>query len=162
MQYRGVGVTLQPGNNYIQVNGSVGGCSASDAMTITYDQELVQSKNKGKPDDLSCQGNPINTAVGNKYQVESDYTSEGTVSLNFQRFYNSLDGYWRHNFSTHLAITASSIRLVHADGRESTFTRSGNLVTSEQDEFGQLNYVNAQWVYVSANEDTFDLILQVG
>ena len=28
-------------------------------------------------------------------------------------------------------------------------------MTSEQDEFGQLNYVNAQWVYVSANEDTF-------
>ncbi|WP_305812837.1 DUF6531 domain-containing protein [Photobacterium leiognathi] len=155
LRHRGVGVTLQPGNNYLQVNGSVGSCSASDAMTITYDPELVQSKNKGMPDDLSCQGNPINTAVGNKYQVESDYTSEGAVSLNFERFYNSLDGYWRHNFSTHLAITARSIRLVHADGRESVFSRSGDLVTSAQDEFGQLKYINAQWVYISDNEETF-------
>ena len=45
---RGVNVTLQQGPNVFAVNGSVGGCSASDAMTVYY--LLEQEQNLGQPD----------------------------------------------------------------------------------------------------------------
>ena len=64
LEGRGVGVTLRPGLNFLFVRGSVGGCSASDTMTISYEPELIQSKNNGAPPPESCQGNPINVAVG--------------------------------------------------------------------------------------------------
>lgn len=45
---RGVNVTLQQGPNVFAVSGSVGGCSASDAMTVYY--LLEQEQNLGQPD----------------------------------------------------------------------------------------------------------------
>src|SRR5690606_4958437 len=41
-------------------------------------------------------GNPINFAIGNKFQSETDYHAGGNSALNFTRSYNSLDGLWRH------------------------------------------------------------------
>ncbi|WP_236215592.1 DUF6531 domain-containing protein [Metapseudomonas otitidis] len=155
LQGRGVGVTLRPGQNFLFVSGSVGGCSASDTMTITYDPELIQSKNKGMPPPNSCHGNPINTAVGNKYQAELDYQSNTAPLLRFERRYNSFDGYWRHTYSTHLVIGATSLRLILADGREVEFARSGNTVTASSDEFGKLSPAADGWVYASADQEQF-------
>ncbi|MGZ7192211.1 DUF6531 domain-containing protein, partial [Streptococcus pyogenes] len=46
---------------------------------------------KGPPSPLSCVGNPINIANGNKIQMETDYFANSGFTLNFTRTYNSLD-----------------------------------------------------------------------
>lgn len=45
--------------------------------------------NKNKGPCPSCEGNPINPLVGNKYQVERDYTGSGPFPLVVERIYNS-------------------------------------------------------------------------
>lgn len=49
-------------------------------------------KSLGKPRCNNCQsvaGNPINTAIANKFQEETDYQSPGIGGLVFKRYYNS-------------------------------------------------------------------------
>ncbi|WP_211241559.1 DUF6531 domain-containing protein [Cystobacter fuscus] len=154
LQSRGVGVTLRPGQNFLFVSGSVGGCSATDTMTITYDPEVTQAKNKGAPPPESCHGNPINTAIGNKYQIESDYQSTTSPGLRFERSYNSFDGFWRHNYSARLVLAASSIRLIHADGREVEFARAGSTAIPAVDELGSLTESSGTWTYKSPDQET--------
>jgi RHS repeat-associated protein len=45
-------------------------------------------KSLGCPTD-SCAGNPINPAIGNKYQEETDYQADGKDGLLVRRYYNS-------------------------------------------------------------------------
>lgn len=155
LEGRGVGVTLRPGLNFLFVRGSVGGCSASDTMTISYEPELIQSKNNGAPPPESCQGNPINVAVGNKYQAEVDYVSAVSPNLSFARFYNSFNGYWRHTYSHRLVLTANSIRLIQVDGRERLFSLSGTTTTPEADERGKLELVGDRWIYSSDLQEIY-------
>jgi YD repeat-containing protein len=155
LQSRGVGVTLRPGLNFLYVNGSVGGCTATDTMTVMYEPELIQSKNKGAPPPESCQFNPINIAVGNKYQNETDFQSATSPHLGFTRSYNSFDGFWRHNFSTRLVIAGSSMRLIHADGRELSFTVSGSTATPTVDEFGTMTQAGGVWTYTAPSQEVY-------
>lgn len=155
LQGQGVGVTLRPGLNFLFVRGSVGGCSASDTMTISYEPEVTQSKNKGTPPQESCQGNPINIAVGNKYQIEVDYASALSPHLRFERAYNSFDGYWRHNYSDRLIISADAIRLIRADGREVDFSLSGTTATPEADERGKLELDGGVWTYSNDRQEVY-------
>lgn len=39
----------------------------------------------------TCAGNPINTATGNKYQVETDFVDASDAQIELRRTYNSLD-----------------------------------------------------------------------
>lgn len=99
---------------------------------------LVSSKNlgccTGTPSVLA--GNPINTAVGNKLQIETDYLGEGDFPLSFSRAYNSLYGpaignlgaYWLSNYDR-AVFSGSSSALATAyrpDGKTYAFTFSGN------------------------------------
>lgn len=80
-----------------------------------------------------CDGtNPINSATGNKYQVETDYVGVGPFPLVFQRHYNSYVGTtpsfgkrWRHSYDRELVINTSSTnsiaRITLASGRKITF-----------------------------------------
>lgn len=167
MESRGVPVTLRPGLNYFSVSGSVGGCGASDSMTVLYDLEVDQGKNKGEPeDDLSCdtpsprQGNPLNIAIGNKFQREEDFRGAGPYPLRFARHYNSVDGYWRHNYSTRLRLTSASATLIRADGRESVFAISGSTITPTPTERGTLAQTSTGWRYTSPQQETFDFDAQ--
>jgi YD repeat-containing protein len=162
LQSRGVGVTLRPGLNFLSVSGSAGGCSASDSMTIMYSPDVDLSKNKGDPgDNLSCdapsssQGNPVDVSIGNKYQEEADFIGGGSFPLRFERIYNSLDGYWRHNYSTRLLVTTGTITLVAKDGRESRFTVSNGIATAETSELGVLTQNGAGWIYLSPSQERF-------
>lgn len=152
LEARGVPVTLRPGINVLTVTGSVGACSASDSMTIMYDPEVTLSKNKGTPPPKTCTANPINLAVGNKFQRETDFSSLSSPLLTFDRIYNSLDGYWRHSLSTRLEITSTAIRLINFDGRETIFSRSGSNVITPDDEFGVLEADGAGWRYISTSQ----------
>ncbi len=163
LESRGAGVTLRPGLNFLSVTGSAGGCSASDSMTVMYSPDVDLSKNKGVPgDNLSCdapsraQGNPLDISLGNKYQEEADYVGGGSFPLRFLRIYNSLDGYWRHNYSTRLRITASAITLIARDGKESSFTLSNGLATAEASELGILTQKSPGWVYLPPSQERFE------
>ncbi|WAB94752.1 MULTISPECIES: DUF6531 domain-containing protein [Pseudomonas] len=153
LESRGVPVRLRPGQNFLFVSGSAGSCSASDTMTVTYDPEVTQAKNKGEPPPETCIGNPINLAVGNKYQREVDYLDKSSPLMEFARAYNSFDGYWRHNFSTRLVVGKTSIRLVHADGREVEFALAGNVATPPANELGSLKHEAGQWLFASADQE---------
>ncbi|MGY2224946.1 RHS repeat domain-containing protein [Pseudomonas gingeri] len=76
---------------------------------------------KGSPPVLSCVGNPINIAIGNKYEAEDDYVSPDQSSRGFSRYYNSVDGLWRHTYSTYLRFSPDKWALIAADGRELYF-----------------------------------------
>lgn len=162
LQSRGVPVTLRPGANYLAVSGSVGGCSASDFMTVYYDTtDLIPRKNKGDGTERngpqSCTGNPINFALGNKVQEEEDFLSVSThYPLRFARIFNSADGYWRHSYATRLRVTASEVVLIHANGRESPFARSGATVTPDPDELGTLSQNGTGWRYVDVDNTQYE------
>lgn len=163
---RGVSVTLKKGINFLSVSGNAGSCNAEDTMTLYYDPDttvasVAKSLGNGS-DDLSnnavCKiaGNPINFTNGNKYQEELDYQRFNTAfPLRFIRYYNSLDGYWRTNYSAQLSIGSGTVTLIFADGRQSQFPVSGSTVTSDSSELGTLKKTSTGWVYVSIDNETF-------
>lgn len=121
---------------------------------------------KGPPLPLSCVGNPINIANGNKIQMETDYFANSGFTLNFTRTYNSLDGLWRHNYSAHLSIhidiNGTTILLVMPHGRESLFTVSGlTAIPVSATELGRLSKSsNNSWIYIAENNERFDFDAQ--
>jgi len=159
----GVGVQLVPGRNHFYVSGSVGGCSASDTMTVYYDNgsdttlnDLNPEKNNGGGSHgngpANCAGNPINFAMGHKVQMEQDWqaTAPTTFPLRFERVFNSADGYWRHNYSTRLKVEPTTITLIFSDGRRQPFGRNGSTITAEPDEQGSLvasTEGSSAWIY---------------
>ncbi|WP_316851810.1 DUF6531 domain-containing protein [Aquipseudomonas alcaligenes] len=108
---------------------------------------------------ISFVGNPINFSIGNKFQSESDYQASSSSSLGFTRSYNSLDGIWRHSFSSYLRFAGTQyVSVVMHNGRESFFTVSGTTVTPTSSDLGVLSKSGTGWLYTStANERfTFD------
>lgn len=105
----------------------------------------------------SSAGNPINFAIGNKFQREVDYLATNSSAIKFSRSYNSLDGLWRHSFSTRLRIApdAQSVALVMAHGRESFFTVSGNSVIASSADIGVLTKTATDWQFLSAENERF-------
>ncbi|WP_256567966.1 DUF6531 domain-containing protein [Pseudomonas sp. HMSC063H08] len=118
------------------------------------------AKNKG-PSDISCPspygGNPINFAIGNKYQEEIDLRGGRGNALILSRNYNSLDGYWRHNFSMRLDIDLprSTIYLTRETGRLNTFSLNNGTITAEATELGSLIKLDNRWIYSAKNNDQF-------
>ncbi|MDG9926509.1 MULTISPECIES: DUF6531 domain-containing protein [unclassified Pseudomonas] len=134
------GKSCPPGTSY---NPSIGECN--------------NDSDKGPPD--SCPspiaGNPINFSVGNKFQTESDY-SGGNSALKFTRSFNSLDGLWRHEFSTHLRFAGTQyVSVVMHHGRESFFTVSGAAVTPTSADLGVLSKTASGWQFVSIDNERF-------
>lgn len=162
LESAGVNVTLRPGPNYLFVSGSVGGCGASDSMTVYYDTtDLIPEKNKGDGSDRNgpptCAGNPINFAMGNKVQEEEDYRSatEG-YPLRLARTFNSADGYWRHSYATRLKVEATEVTLIYPNGLAQPFARTGSTITAPIDELGTLSLVGANWLYVGQDNTRYE------
>ncbi|WP_080397025.1 DUF6531 domain-containing protein [Pseudomonas syringae] len=102
----------------------------------------------------SAVGNPVNAANGNKYQEEIDFKGGGTNPITISRSYNSLDGVWRHNFSTLLYFGENTVVLVHADGRESIFLRDEQGYRSDSDSGVLIAQANG-WLYQSTSNMNF-------
>jgi YD repeat-containing protein len=136
------GNSCQPNTSYNEVTG-----------------ECTLSSQKGPPQEKACPvaGNPINFSIGNKFQTEADYSSTKGTALSFIRNYNSLDGLWRHNFSTYLRFAGVDyVSLVRHDGRESFFNISGATVTPTSSDLGVLTKTGTTgWHYVSADNEQF-------
>jgi YD repeat-containing protein len=112
---------------------------------------------KGAPEERVCKGNPINIAIGNKFQYEPDYSAGGASSLNLARSYNSLDGLWRHNFSTYLRFAGTQyVSVVMHHGRESFFAISSTTVIPTSADLGVLSKIGTTgWQYVSTDNERF-------
>ena len=112
---------------------------------------------KGSPDmcPSAVSGASINSAIANTFQVETDFQNSSVYSIQFLRTYNSLDGLWRHNYSTHLMVTGTVIALVMADGRESFFSFDGTTAVAAPTELGQLTKTGDIWLYTAKNSDTY-------
>ncbi len=79
---------------------------------------------------LTCTaGDPVNVANGNFITGSIDMSYEGDVSINFSRYYNSLDSYqgilgknWRSNYNVYLQqLSERRLRLWHEDGHSEDF-----------------------------------------
>jgi YD repeat-containing protein len=70
-------------------------------------------------------GNPVNPAVGNKYQQETDYRGARVFPLVATRAYNSIDGNWQ--FFPEIRHQPSQIvaHVIQADGKVLSYTRAG-------------------------------------
>jgi YD repeat-containing protein len=139
-----------------------GNACAAGSTTNPTTGGCDRDEQKGPPPPQSCKGSPINIAIGNKFQSESDYSAVGASSLSFTRSYNSLDGIWRHSFSTYLRFAGTQyVSVVMHHGRESFFTVSGETITPTSADLGVLSKVGTTgWQYISADNErfTFDTV----
>jgi YD repeat-containing protein len=132
-----------------------GTCSTNSTHNFSTNRCGLDQQ-KGPPPSCSSAGNPINFAIGNKFQTEVDYSTGGSSTLNFTRSYNSLDGLWRHSFSTFLRFGVEFASVVMSHGRESFFTISGTTVTPTSADLGVLSKVGTTgWQYVSTDNERF-------
>ncbi|URX60803.1 hypothetical protein KR767_11890 [Luteibacter anthropi] len=124
------------------------------------DGDALARKQFGDPDDdpnndpNDCQGNPINAAIGNKFQRESDF-ADADGELAFTRFYNSADGRWRHTYSANLIVGMGVASLTLDDGRASLFAVTGSVATGESSERGSLSRSGSKWIYSSPANDVY-------
>lgn len=115
--------------------GNKSGSSGSSASEPTCD-----SQNGATTTGAPSVGDPINFATGNFFLQEDDYVENGW--LTFRRFYNSdptvapsqSGSQWRHSFNRSLMIMGSPISIIvmyRPDGQEETFTKTGNVWSTE-------------------------------
>ncbi|WP_240997298.1 DUF6531 domain-containing protein [Pseudomonas viridiflava] len=112
------------------------------------------SAQKGRPENsLACKvpssfvGNPINFANGNKYEEEVDLAVGEASPILVSRSYNSMDGRWRHSYSSSLIFGEDAVVVVvNADGRQASFTFDGVGYLSATDN-GKLQVQQNGWVY---------------
>ncbi len=95
-----------------------GGCNSSTSQysanwqfyLFDYFYSIPSGKNFGAP--LSCSGNPINNAIGNKYQQELVYQDQAFGLLNLFLYYNSslagqsldVGRQWRTTFDRNISL----------------------------------------------------------
>ncbi|MBQ4522493.1 MAG: RHS repeat protein [Lachnospiraceae bacterium] len=126
-------------HSYDQLNSGYFGQKAFDDLLLyayTVANVVTEiNKNPGLGFDeyvkgLTCTaGDPVNVANGNFITSSNDLTYEGFVSINFSRYYNSLDSYqgqlgknWRSNYNIYLEkLSERRLRLWHADGHSEEF-----------------------------------------
>ncbi|MDY0919616.1 DUF6531 domain-containing protein [Pseudomonas viridiflava] len=121
----------------------------------TFNSSCAFNVQKGSPEveglcsnKSSSVGNPINAANGNKYQTEIDLSLGYFNPIIISRAYNSMDGVWRHNFSSLLYFGVDSVVVVHADGREAIFQLERGGYRSNTD-LGVLTKMTSGWSYKS-------------
>ncbi|MGZ5077154.1 MAG: RHS repeat domain-containing protein [Methylobacter sp.] len=105
--------------------------------------------------------NPINPAVGNKFQIEEDITgTKTTLPLSFIRTYNSgvsvktaLGIGWRHNYERSINwLPSGAVEVMGPDGKIYTFTRFGANYTAPDtnDVLVAINY-GTSWKYITTD-----------
>lgn len=121
--------------------------------------DYAQRRQRGDPNNApnndpdNCAGNPINMAIGNKFEREVDF-ADSDGELRFERFYNGAEGRWRHSYGAALIVSNGSAILTFEDGRASIFTVAANVATAESTERGSLVKSGANWVYSSPTNET--------
>ena len=128
-------------------------------------------------DDSLFSGNPINTATGNKIQIDQDYKGRGANFLRLERTYNSgsvkTDGFdfgWRSNFARSIAPVASNptseTAVYRPDGQVFFFyLANGNWLPKAMSDRGglvELKDVNGNrtgWRYTNLDDEIEDFLI---
>ena len=105
-------------------------------------------------------GNPINPAVGNKYQTETDYRGVRQFPLTVSRAYNSIDGAWQIFPEVRFTPGDEAVQLVRADGKgltyfpfgASTWRATGTEITGELKSFFDSMGVRTGWRYTTLDD----------
>ncbi|MEQ1667384.1 MAG: DUF6531 domain-containing protein, partial [Sulfuriferula sp.] len=116
-------------------------------------------------------GNPINAAVGNKFQVETDYSSNGVLPLSMIRTYNSSTSAvftvgtgWQHSYERYISVLANgSVEAMRGDGKAYTFTAT-NGIYSAPDTSDTLQPITSTggWTYTPAHDDVIETYASSG
>ncbi|WP_432473624.1 hypothetical protein [Amphritea sp. HPY] len=117
LQSGAASVSLKEGRNQLRLSGSVGGCSASDSMVIFYVPPANGDEKELGQQDCSA-GNPISIASGNKYQLETIFSSVVPLALH----YNSGTETWRHSYQSSFIVNNQNALLMRPDGQGLAFT----------------------------------------
>ena len=129
-------------------------------------QFTTSPKNLGNP--CPCDGNPINSGTGNKYQDETDFVGAASTGVELHRYYNSEDttttGFganWRSTWHRGLSFpNTTTIKSTRADGRVDSYTQnSTGLWVSDPDVNSQLTSVmsgatQTGWQLTKADDST--------
>ncbi|MEQ4203115.1 MULTISPECIES: DUF6531 domain-containing protein [Pseudomonas syringae group] len=140
-------------------------CDSGATLNYTTAQCSFNSQKGVENDPLFCKrpslqvGNPINAANGNKFQYEEDFKLGVADSIVVGRYYNSIDGLWRHSFSDALNVGKDFVVLIHADGRESMFKAVDGKYVSTTD-LGVLLLNEAGWTYTSTDGSVMDFSVE--
>jgi YD repeat-containing protein len=104
---------------------------------------MQDPKNNGACD--ACIGNPISPGVGNKYQIETDYSSTGPSPLRLQRTYNAastaktgpMGANWRMFYERSVTAFLSNVQVPvmvqRQDGKILRFTNANGQFTPTSD-----------------------------
>jgi len=131
----------------------------------------ASATNTGAPrcPDGQCEKNPVNPAVGNKYQVETDYVGAGPLPLTFVRYYNSIRGAvdaamgpkWTHTYSRALLYNPTNQLFVSAqreDGKVIAFRLVNAVYVADATFSERLEKLPSGWTLKNLKEEieTYD------
>lgn len=139
-----------------------------NSVCILSESAVAESEQAGEPEDPCADvGNPINHALGNKYQIEKDYQSPSNGPLNFSRTYNSLDSVssfsmgsnWVHSFEARIVAYANIALVYRPDGKVYSFTKqsNGSWEYSGNNSLKLMEYVDSQgnatgWSFIDKSD----------
>ncbi|MGD8940547.1 MAG: DUF6531 domain-containing protein, partial [Gammaproteobacteria bacterium] len=110
-------------------------------------------------------GDPINFAIGNNYQKETDFVDPFDDGLKIERYYNSRNrvqsvfGYnWTGHFERRLVLSGGTILASRGDGKRIEFNQVSGVYTPDADIKSTLSSSGSGWQYTTFNGDieTFD------
>jgi len=119
----------------LQWQTGISGCTRNNSIQVI---KTAPPKNQGKADPdcpKTCDGNPINAATGNKFQVETDFVGAPHTGLEIRRFYNSQNSTettlgigWRSTWQQSITTTAEQnvVQVTRDDGRVERFTKNAD------------------------------------
>jgi hypothetical protein len=128
-------------------------CSNGKTFNKLTGQCEVQTSDSTCPSNMA--GNPINFISSYKIEKEQDLplnTNKNNINnLNFSKYYSSVDGLWKHSYSSRLRFEPDVIILIHADGQLSYFDKKEEFYNARPPENGKLTYSSDYWTYESTD-----------
>jgi len=114
-------------------------------------------------------GNPVTLSVGNKFQREVDFESNGISPMEFVRYHNSLGfvstsfaNYWTHTYDRQVEIPGDPrtdpVKVARPDGKKINFHWNGNAFQANPGIHSLLEETSAGWRYVDEDStvENFD------
>ena len=105
-------------------NCNVGGCGCPPTTLEQADGSCLPG-DQGEGQACPALGNPINPAIGNKFQMSADYRGVGRLPLSVVRHYNSVSGKWQFIPELVPAGLWAGPIMVRADGKKIPFSSDG-------------------------------------
>jgi RHS repeat-associated protein len=137
----------------------------NEAVCNSSDNIPDKGANLGGEECPNLEGNPINSATGNKFALETDIVlSSGLI---FSRSYNSqslsgstqIGSAWLHTYQRSLYVNPETVTATRSDGRQAYFHLSGPAWINQQaggDTLIQVTDANDDpigWQFITANDD---------